>query len=52
VLHSPTFLMGTADDIVTELKRRQREWGLSEVVFSHSDDAIMERLGREVLPHL
>jgi len=32
--HHPLFLIGTPDACVTELKRRIREWDLSEIVFS------------------
>jgi probable F420-dependent oxidoreductase len=51
-LRCPTFLIGTAEECVAEIKRREREWELSEIVFSFNDEAVMQRIGREVLPHL
>ncbi len=53
VRHSPLFLIGTPDEWVTELKRRAREWELSETVFSWSlGEAGMRTLAKEVLPHV
>lgn len=54
ILGSPMFLIGTPEDCVTELRRREREWGLSEVIVSGTADASspVERFGREVLPHV
>jgi len=52
VLRSPSFLMGTPDECVAELKRRARDWQLSQVVFSFADEQVIERLGRDVLPHV
>ena len=53
ILSSPLFLIGTAEDVVAELRRRQREWGLSEAIVAgqYTMDTI-ERFGREVIPHL
>jgi probable F420-dependent oxidoreductase len=53
ILGSPLFLVGTPEDCVTELRRRQQEWDLSEVVLAGPTAAdLMERFGREVLPHI
>ncbi len=51
-LHSPIFLIGTPDECITELKRRVRDWDLSEIVFSGLDDATLRRIGTEVMPHV
>ena len=53
ILSSPLFLIGTAEDLVTELRRREREWGLAEaIVAGQYTLETLERFGREVLPHL
>jgi probable F420-dependent oxidoreductase len=53
LLASPLFLVGTPDDCIAELKRRQQAWDLSEVVLSGtSAPDVLERFGREVLPHV
>jgi alkanesulfonate monooxygenase SsuD/methylene tetrahydromethanopterin reductase-like flavin-dependent oxidoreductase (luciferase family) len=53
ILASPLFLVGTPDDCIAELKRRQKAWDLSEVVLSGtSAPGLLERFGREILPHL
>ena len=53
ILSSPLFLIGTAEDLVTELRRREREWGLSEaIVAGQYTIETLERFGREVIPHL
>jgi probable F420-dependent oxidoreductase len=53
ILGSPLFLVGTPDDCVVELRRRRDEWGLSDVVLAGATAAdLMERFGREILPHV
>jgi len=54
LLASPLFLVGTPDDCIAELKRRERDWDLSEVVVSGMNAApeMLERFGREILPHV
>jgi alkanesulfonate monooxygenase SsuD/methylene tetrahydromethanopterin reductase-like flavin-dependent oxidoreductase (luciferase family) len=53
ILGSPLFLVGTPEDCVTELRRRKQEWDLSEVVLAGPTAAdLMERFGREILPHV
>lgn len=52
VPQAPLGLVGTAEELVTEIRRRQREWDISQLVFSVQDAALLERLGREVLPAL
>ena len=53
IRRSPIFLIGTSEECVTELKRRAREWELSEIVFSWSlGEAGMRKLAKEVLPHV
>ena len=53
ILASPLFLVGTPDDCIAELRRRQKAWDLSEVVLSGaSAPDLLERFGREILPHV
>jgi hypothetical protein len=53
ILTSPLFLVGAPDDLVTELRRREREWGLGEVIIAGQYTLeTLERFGREVLPQL
>jgi probable F420-dependent oxidoreductase len=53
LLASPLFLVGTSDDCIAELKRRQKAWDLSEVVLSGAGAPdLLERFGREILPHV
>jgi len=53
ILASPLFLVGTPDDCIAELRRRQRDWELSEVVLSGAGAPdLLERFGREILPQI
>ena len=53
ILSSPLFLIGAAEDLVTELRRREREWGLGEAIIAGQYTLeTLERFGREVMPHL
>ena len=52
VLRSPLTLIGTPEECIRELKRREREWGLAETVFSARGDDVVRRLADEVLPHV
>ena len=47
MLHMPLALIGTPEELITEIKRRQREWDVSQIVFSGGADHQMERLARE-----
>jgi probable F420-dependent oxidoreductase len=51
---SPLFLVGTPEDCIAELRRRQREWEVSEFVVSGMNNVpdLLERFGREVMPHV
>jgi probable F420-dependent oxidoreductase len=52
MLHSPLALIGTPEQCIAELKRRQREWDLSQVIFGSMPKDLMRRLGKDVLPHV
>jgi len=51
---SPLFLVGTPEDCVAELRRRQRDWEVSEFVVSGTNNVpeLLERFAREVMPHV
>lgn len=49
---SPLFLIGTPEECVHELKRRQREWELSETIFAARAPDLLKRLATEVMPHV
>jgi probable F420-dependent oxidoreductase len=52
MLQSPMALIGTPEECIRELKRRQKEWDLSQVIFSFPGDDQMRRLAGKVLPHV
>ncbi len=52
VPRSPLALIGTPADVAAEISRRRRDWGVSQVVFSAREPALLERLAREVIPHV
>jgi probable F420-dependent oxidoreductase len=52
LLGSPLFMIGTPDECVQEIRRRSREWEVSETVFAFSDEQVLRRLGEEVLPRV
>jgi len=55
ILASPMSLLGTPDDCVAELKRRAKDWGVSQFIFSTlmgADETAIRRLREEVIGHL
>lgn len=49
----PIALIGTPQQWIDEIRRREKEWGLTHLVLSGGvDAAALERIGSEVLPHL
>jgi len=49
----PLALIGTAEECAAELRRREREWGLSHYVLSaRTAPGFAERFAREVMPHV
>ncbi|HEY6395172.1 MAG TPA: TIGR03621 family F420-dependent LLM class oxidoreductase [Candidatus Binataceae bacterium] len=55
VLQSPLVLIGTPDECITELKRRAKEWSVSQFIFSSMmglDENQLRRLREEVLAHV
>jgi probable F420-dependent oxidoreductase len=55
ILASPMSLLGTPDECVAELKRRAKEWGVSQFIFSTfmgTDEKAIRRLREEVIAHV
>jgi probable F420-dependent oxidoreductase len=52
VLRSPLTLIGTPEECIAELKRREREWSVAETIFSGRSEEVLRRLADEVLPHV
>src|SRR5262245_26193182 len=49
---TPLALVGTPEECIKELQRRQRAYGLDEVIFSFNGEDMVRRLGKDVLPHV
>ena len=52
VLRSPLTLIGTPEECVAELKRRAREWEVTETIFAARGSDVLRRLADDVLPHV
>jgi len=55
ILGSPMSLIGTPDECVVELKRRAKEWGVSQFIFSTfmgMDEKTIRRLREDVIAHV
>jgi alkanesulfonate monooxygenase SsuD/methylene tetrahydromethanopterin reductase-like flavin-dependent oxidoreductase (luciferase family) len=52
VLRAPLTLIGTPEECVAELRRREREWGVTEIVVAVRHEELLRRLGADVLPHV
>ncbi len=53
MLRSPMALIGTPDECVAELKRRARDWDVTQVLFGGGvDPRTQQRLAEEVLKHV
>jgi probable F420-dependent oxidoreductase len=50
--HSPMALIGTPEECVVEMRRRIREWDLSQVIFSFTGEENMRTLAEQVLAHV
>lgn len=50
VPRSPLSLVGTPEACIAELRRRQRDWEVEQVIFAVQGAAQLERIGREILP--
>jgi probable F420-dependent oxidoreductase len=47
---TPLALIGSPAEVAAEISRRQREWGVSQVVFSAREPSLLDRLAKEVMP--
>jgi probable F420-dependent oxidoreductase len=55
ILGSPMSLIGTPDECVVELKRRAKDWGVSQFIFSTfmgMDEKTIRRLREDVIAHV
>lgn len=53
LLRSPMTLIGTPDECIAELKRRARDWDVTQVLFGGGvDPRTQQRLAEEVLKHV
>lgn len=52
MIHSPMALIGTPEQCVAEMKRRIKEWEVDQFVFSFTDEAMLRKLAKDVLPHV
>ena len=52
VATAPMALIGTSEDMVTELRRRARVWDVREIVIQWQDRKVTERFAREVIPNV
>ena len=52
VLRSPMSLVGTPEECIEELRRRRREWDVTQVLFTFPGEESARRLAEQVLPHV
>jgi probable F420-dependent oxidoreductase len=52
LLRMPSILIGTPDEMIAELRRREREDGLAELTIGLPNMKVVRRIGEEVLPHV
>jgi probable F420-dependent oxidoreductase len=53
MLRSPLALIGTPEECIAELARRQREWDVSQTIFAgRLGEKVLRRLAEEVLRHV
>lgn len=52
VARSPMGLIGTTEEVVAEMRRRQADWDVRELVVQWQDANSTERFAREVMPEL
>jgi probable F420-dependent oxidoreductase len=52
MMRSPMALIGTPEQCIAEMRRRAKEWEVSQFVFSFTDEAMLRRLATDVLPHV
>ncbi|HJQ84848.1 MAG TPA: LLM class flavin-dependent oxidoreductase, partial [Candidatus Binatia bacterium] len=52
VLRSPLSLIGTPEECIAELRRRARDWEVTETIVSVRMPDVVRRLAKEVFPHV
>ena len=49
---SPMVLIGTSDEVIAEIRRRQSAWDVRELVFQFQDEKVVRQFARDVIPAL
>jgi hypothetical protein len=55
MLRAPIALIGTPDECIVELRRRVKDWGVTQFIFSGGtgdDEKRMRRLKEDILAHV
>ena len=52
MLQSPLALIGTPEQCIAELKRRQKEWDVSQVIFTFSGEDALRQMAEKVLRYV
>ena len=52
VARAPMVLIGTAEEMIAEVRRRAIEWEVRELVFQFQDEAVVKHFARDVIPAL
>lgn len=51
-VRAPMSLVGTPEEMIAELRRRQSAWDVRELVFQFQDEKVVENFARDVMPAL
>ena len=51
-LKSPSFLIGTPDEMVAEIRRRKTAWGIDQTIISFVNEESLRAFGERVLPNV
>jgi probable F420-dependent oxidoreductase len=51
-LASPSFLIGTPDEMVAEIRRRKQSWGVDQTIISFVNEDALRAFGEKVLPNV
>ena len=52
VIRSPLALVGTAEECITELRRRASDWGVTQFIFAGVAEKVARKLWEQVLAHV
>ncbi|HEV7734825.1 MAG TPA: TIGR03619 family F420-dependent LLM class oxidoreductase [Candidatus Binatia bacterium] len=51
-LRSPNFLIGTPDEMITEIRRRKQTWDIDQTIISFVNEKALRAFGEQVMPHV